>query len=153
MIKVVAENRKARFEYFIEDCFECGIVLKGTEVKGVRSSGVSLKEAWCTIEDNELYIKQMHIKPYEMGMAYEVRKLSDGNRPRKLLVHKQQIEVLKRGLTREGYTIVPTKVYFKGDKLKVEVALAKGKKLYDKREVAAARDVKREIDRAIKERY
>lgn len=152
-MKIVAENRKAKFEYFLEDCYECGIVLTGTEIKGVRENNVSLKEAWCTIENNELYIKQMHIAPYEKGMAYEVKKLSDGSRPRKLLVHKREIEILKRGLMREGYTLIPVKVYFRDNKLKVEVALAKGKKLYDKREVSAARDVKREMDRAVKGCY
>ena len=151
-MKIIADNRKAHFEYFIEECYECGIVLTGTEIKGVRANGVSLKEAWCTIENDELYIKQMHITPYEKGMAYEVRKLADGNRPRKLLAHKREIAVMKRGLTRDGYTLVPLKVYLKGNNLKVEVAMAKGKKLYDKRETIAARDVKREIDRAMKGR-
>ena len=147
-VKIVAKNQKARHEYFIEECFEAGIELVGTEVKSVRAGTISLKEAWCQIKDGEMFVKQMHIAPYEKGNIFN----KDPLRPRRLLLHKREINRLYGKVKQEGYSIIPLSVYLKNARVKVEVALCRGKKLYDKREDMAARDAKRQIDRVLKER-
>lgn len=147
-MKVIAENRKARHDYTIEETFETGIVLTGTEVKSMRAGRVNLKDSYAAVEDGELFLYGMHISPYEQGNIFNV----DPLRERKLLMHKKEIMRLLGKSKELGLTLVPLKVYFKRDKIKVELALARGKKLYDKREAEAARAAKREIDRAIKDR-
>lgn len=146
--KIMAKNQKARHEYFIEETFEAGIELVGTEVKSVRAGTVSLKEAWCQIRDGEMFIKQMHIAPYEKGNIFN----KDPLRSRRLLMHKREINRLYGKVKQDGFSIIPLSVYLKDSKVKVEVALCRGKKLYDKRDDAAVRDAKRQIDRAMKER-
>ena len=145
--RIMAKNQKARHEYFIEETFEAGIELFGTEVKSIRAGTLSLKEAWCQIKDGELILRQMHIAPYEQGNIFN----KDPLRPRKLLMHKREIERLFGKVKQDGYALIPLTVYFKGSLVKVEIALAKGKKLYDKREDAAKKDAKRQIDRAMKQ--
>lgn len=147
-VRVVAKNPKAYHEYFIEEKFETGIELSGTEVKSVRLGTLSLKEAWCQIKDGQLYIRQMHIAPYEQGNIFN----KDPLRPRRLLMHKREIMKLYGKIKQEGYALIPLSVYFRGSLVKVEMALARGKKLYDKREDAAKKDAKRQIDRAMKGR-
>ena len=147
-IKVAAKNPKAYHEYYIEEKFEAGIELFGTEVKSVRAGKVSLKEAWCHVEHGELYLKQMHISPYEQG-SFSNR---DPLRPRRLLMHKKEILMLQSKTQQAGYALVPLSVYFKDSRAKVEIALARGKKLHDKRAVEAEKDAKRQMDRAMKER-
>lgn len=145
--RIMAKNQKARHEYFIEETFEAGIELFGTEVKSIRAGTLSLKEAWCQIKDGELILRQMHIAPYEQGNIFN----KDPLRPRRLLMHKREIARLFGKVKQDGYALIPLAVYFKGSLVKVEVALAKGKKLYDKREDAAKKDAKRQIDRAMKQ--
>ena len=147
-IKIVAKNPKAFHEYYIVERFEAGIELFGTEVKSLRSGNISLKEAWCSIKDGELFIKQMHIAPYERG-SFSNR---DPLRPKKLLMHKKEIMMLLGKTQQAGYSLVPLSVYFKNSRAKVEIALAKGKKLHDKRSSEAEKDAKRMMDRAMKER-
>lgn len=147
-IKTIAENRQARHEYFILESLEAGIELCGTEVKSIRGGGVSLKEAWISIEDGEAYVKQMHIAPYEKGNIFN----KDPLRPRKLLMHKREILRLFGQVKQGGLTLIPISMYFKGSRVKVQVGLCKGKKLYDKRESAANRDAQRLIQRTLKER-
>ncbi len=146
-IKTITKNKKAYFEYFVIESYEAGIELSGTEVKSLRAGGVSLKEAWCSIDEGELYIKQMHISPYEKGNIFNKPPM----RNRKLLMHKKEIMKLLGTVKQEGYALVPLSVYFKGSLVKVQVGLCKGKKNYDKRETAAKRDAKRTIERTIKE--
>ena len=147
-IKTIAENRQARHEYFILESIEAGIELYGTEVKSIRQGGVSLKEAWISIENGEAWVKQMHIAPYEKGNIFNRNPL----RERKLLMHKREILRLFGQVKQGGLTLIPISMYFKGSNVKVEIALARGKKLYDKREDAANRDAKRLIQRTLKER-
>lgn len=147
-IKNISYNRQARHEYFVEESYEAGIELFGTEVKSLRQGGVNLKDAWCEITDGELFIRQMHISPYEQGNIFN----RDPLRPRKLLMHKREIRRLLGLVKQQGYTLVPLSLYFKGSRVKAEVGLCKGKKLYDKRADMAKRDAKRDIDRAIKAR-
>ena len=146
--KTIAENRQARHEYFILESYESGIELTGTEVKSIRQGSVNLKDSWCSIENGELFIKQMHISPYEKGNIYN----RDPLRVRRLLMHKAEIHRLFGKIKQEGLTLVPLSLYFKDSRVKVQVGLCKGKKLYDKRDGAAKRDAKRTIDRAMKER-
>ena len=146
--KLVANNKKARFDYFIEDTYEAGITLVGTEVKSLRMGKCSIKESFIRIEKGELILYGMHISPYEKGNIFN----KDPLRPRKLLLHKSQINKLAGALAQKGYTLVPLQVYFRGSLAKVEIGLARGKKLYDKRESAAKRDAQRQMDRVIKER-
>ena len=146
--KIIATNRKARHDYFLDEYFECGIALVGTEVKSLRNGGCSLKEAWVRIQNGEVWIYQMHIAPYEKGNIMN----KDPLRPRKLLMHKKEIQKLTGKIAQKGYTIVPVEVYFKGSLVKVEIALAKGKKLYDKRQDIAKKDQKREEERDFKVR-
>ena len=147
-MKVITENRKARHDYTIEESFEAGIELKGTEVKSMRAGRANLKHSFAVIENGELYLYGMHISPYEHGNIFNVEPM----RPRKLLMHKKEIMRLLGKTKEQGLTLVPLKAYFKKDKIKIELALAKGKKLYDKREAAAEKTAKREIEKAMKER-
>lgn len=146
--RAAAQNKKAWHDYFVEEAFEAGIELCGTEVKSVRMGRVNLKDAWCDIEDGELYVKGMHISPYEHGNIFN----RDPLRERRLLMHKREIMKLYGLVKQEGLTLVPLKVYFKGPRVKVEVGLCRGKKLYDKRADMAKRSAEREMDRALKQR-
>ena len=146
--KLITENRQARHEYFVLERFEAGIELTGTEVKSIRQGSVNLKDSWCSIENGELFIKQMHISPYEKGNIFN----RDPLRVRRLLMHKAEIHRLFGRIRQDGLTLVPLSLYFKDSRVKVELGLCKGKKLYDKRADAAKRDAKRTIDRALKER-
>ena len=148
-IRVMARNREARHEYFIEEEYEAGIELLGTEVKSIRAGTLNLKDAWCGVKDGELIVNQMHISPYEQGNIFN----KDPRRPRRLLMHKREIMRLFGKVKQDGFALIPLSVYFKGSRVKVKVGLCKGKKLYDKRQSAAERDAKRQIDRAMKERY
>ena len=145
-VKIVAKNSKAFHEYFVEERFEAGIELFGTEVKSIRLGTLNLKDAWCSVKDGELWVRQMHISPYEKGNIFN----REPRRPRRLLMHKREIQRLFAKIKQDGYTLVPLSLYFKGPRVKVEVGLCKGKKLYDKRDAAAKTDAKREMDRALK---
>ncbi len=147
--KVMARNREAYHEYFVEEEMEAGIELSGTEVKSIRQGTLNLKDSWCGIKNGELFVNQMHISPYEQGNIFN----RDSKRPRRLLMHKREIMRLFGKVKQDGYALIPLSVYFKGGRVKVKVGLCKGKKLYDKRQAAADRDAKRQIDRAMKERY
>ena len=147
-VKIVAKNQKAYHEYFIEEKFETGIELSGTEVKSIRLGNINLKDSFCIIKDGQMSVLGMHISPYEKGNIFN----KEPRRPRRLLMHKREILKLFAKVKQDGYSLVPLAVYFKGPRVKLEVGLAKGKKLYDKREAAAKRDAKREMDRAIKMR-
>lgn len=147
-IKKITENRKARHEYFVIESFEAGIELVGTEVKSIRQGTVNLKDSWCSIENGEIFVKGMHISPYEKGNIFN----KDPLRPRKLLMHKREIIRLFSTVKQDGLTLIPLSLYFKDSKVKLQLGLCKGKKLYDKREDSAKRDAKREIDRNIKMR-
>ena len=147
--KLVAGNKKARHDYFIEDTYEAGIVLTGTEIKSVRQGKVSIKESYAKIEKGEVFIYGMNISPYEQGNRFNV----DALRPLKLLLHKQEIRKLIGYTTLKGMTLVPLSMYINEDgRAKVELAVARGKKLYDKRQTIAKRDAARDIDRKMKER-
>jgi len=146
-IKVIAQNKKARHDYFIEQTMETGIVLSGTEVKSIRQGKVNLKDCYAMIEGGEVILSGMHISPYEQGNIFN----KDPLRNRKLLLHKSEINRLIGITQQKGLSLVPLELYFKRGKVKVELAIAKGKKLYDKREDIAERDAKREIDRKMKE--
>ncbi|MGM9937427.1 MAG: SsrA-binding protein SmpB [Candidatus Ornithomonoglobus sp.] len=145
-IKIIAQNKKARHEYFILETYECGIELFGTEVKSIRQGKVNLADSYAGITNGEVLIKQMNISPFEKGNIFN----RDPMRERKLLMHKQEILKLSQKIKEQGLSLVPLKVYLKGSLVKVELALVKGKKLYDKREDIAKRDAKRSMDRAIK---
>jgi SsrA-binding protein len=146
-VKRVTQNRKARHEYHIEQIIEAGIVLSGTEVKSIRLGKVNLKDSYASVESNEVILSGMHISPYEQGNIFN----TEPERDRKLLLHKYEIKRLAGYTQQKGMTLVPLSVYFKGGKVKIELAVAKGKKLYDKREDTARREAKREIDRKLKE--
>ena len=148
-IKVVARNREAYHEYFVEEEMEAGIELKGTEVKSVRAGTLNLKDAWCGIKDGEMILNQMHISPYDHGNRFN----PDPRRPRRLLMHRREIMRLFGKVKQDGYSLIPLSVYLKGSRVKIKVGLCKGKKLYDKRQSAAEKDAKRQIERAMKERY
>ncbi len=147
-IKQIAANRKAYHEYFVEEKYEAGISLVGTEVKSMRQGQVNLKDAYCIIKDGQMTLHGMHVSPYEKGNVFN----RDPLRPRQLLMHKREIHRLFGKVKQDGYALVPLALYFKGARIKLEVGLCKGKKLHDKREASAARDAKREIDRTMKER-
>jgi SsrA-binding protein len=147
-VKTVATNRKAFHDFYIEERFEAGIELSGTEVKSVRQSALNLKDSFCTVKDGELFVRGMHISPYEKGNIFNREPM----RTRRLLMHKREIRKLGARVQQDGFTLVPLTVYFKGPRVKVEVALAKGKQLHDKRESEKNKDAAREIDKAIKER-
>ena len=147
-IKPIAKNSKAFHDYFVEEKYETGVVLSGTEVKSIRQGGANLKDSWCQVKDGELWLYGVHISPYEKGNIFN----KDPRRVRKLLVHRREILKLHMATQRDGLTLVPLSLYFKGPRVKVEVGLCKGKKLYDKRQAAAERDARRDIDRAMKDR-
>jgi SsrA-binding protein len=147
-IKVIAQNRKARHDYFVLETMEAGIELKGTEVKSIRAGAVNLKDSFAAVKNGEMILYNVHISPYEKGNIFN----KDPLRPRRLLLHKREIIKLSQKVAQEGLTLVPLSFYLKDSRVKVELALCKGKKLYDKRESAALRDTEREIDRALKNR-
>lgn len=143
-VKRIADNRKARHDYYIEEELEAGIELFGTEVKSIRAGACNLRDAFCAIKDGELFAHNIHISPYEHGNIHN----RDPLRPKRLLLHRREIEKLRRAAERDGFTIIPLNLYLKGPRVKVTVALARGKKLYDKRESEKERETKRELDRA-----
>ena len=147
-IKQITYNRQARHEYFVLETMEAGIELFGTEVKSLRQGSVNLKDAWCDFQGGELFVKQMHISPYEHGNIFN----RDPLRPRKLLLHKRELMRLMGQIKQQGLTIIPLQLYFKGSLVKMELGLCKGKKLYDKRADEAKRAADRDIDRALKQR-
>ncbi len=146
--KQIAANRKAYHDYFVEDRFEAGIALKGTEVKSLRAGTVSMKECFCAVKDGELFVYGMHISPYEKGNIFN----KDPLRVRKLLMHRREITRLASLAAQKGYSLIPLSLYFKNSKVKVELGLCRGKKIYDKRDSAAEKDSKRLIERSLKER-
>ena len=146
-IKLIAQNKKAFHDFFIEETYECGIELVGTEVKSLREGRVNLKDSYASISNGEVYIKNMHISPYEKGNIFN----KDPLRERKLLLHKYEILKLVGKIKEKGYSLIPTKVYLKNSLVKVELALAKGKKLYDKRDDIAKKDAKRDMERKLKD--
>ena len=147
-IKIAAQNRKAFHDYFVEDRYEAGIELKGTEVKSIRAGTLNLKDSYVIVKNGEANVLSMHISPYDKGNIFN----HDPDRPKKLLLHKREINKLYALVKQDGYALIPLSVYFKDARVKVEVGVCKGKKNYDKREDAAKRDAKREIDRAMKAR-
>ena len=148
-IKQIAANRQARHEYFVEESMEAGIELFGTEVKSLRNGGLNLKDSWCSFEKGELFVRQMHISPYEKGNIFN----RDPLRPKKLLLHRKELNRLY-GLVKQqqGLTLIPLQAYFKGSRVKIELGVCRGKKLYDKRADAAKRDAQRDIERAMRGR-
>ena len=147
--RIIADNRKARHDYFVIETYEAGIELFGTEVKSLRAGGCNLKDSYCEIDKGEMFALGVHISPYEQGNIFNREPL----RPKKLLLHKAEIMKLTGLVSREGYTLVPLSLYFKGSRVKMAIGLCKGKKNYDKREDIARRDADRDIERAMKERY
>lgn len=145
--KTIATNKKAYHEYFVLESFEAGIELAGTEVKSIRQGGVNLKDSWCSVDNGEMILKQMHISPYDHGNIFNRQPMRD----RRLLLHKREIMRLLGAVKQQGLTLVPLSLYFKGSLVKVQLGLCKGKQLHDKRASAAKRDADRAIDRAIKE--
>ena len=145
--KQIAVNRQARHEYFVEETLEAGIELFGTEVKSLRNGGLNLKDSWCSFEKGELFVRQMHISPYEKGNIFN----RDPLRPKKLLLHRKELNRLY-GLVKQqqGLTLIPLQAYFKGSRVKIELGVCRGKKLYDKRADAAKRDAQRDIERAMR---
>lgn len=146
-MKTIAQNKKARHDYFVEETYEAGIELCGTEVKSLRAGRVNLKDSWCSIVDGEIFVNGMHISPYEQGNIFN----RDPMRVRKLLMHKKEILKLYGTVKQTGYSLIPLSLYFKDSKVKLQVGLCKGKKLYDKRADMAERSAKRDMERAIKE--
>ena len=146
-LKTIAQNKKARHDYFIEESFEAGIELCGTEVKSLRQGRVNLKDTWCSVVDGEIFVNGMHISPYEQGNIFN----RDPSRVRRLLMHKREIMRLFGLVKQDGYALIPVSVYFKGSRVKLQVGLCKGKKLYDKRADMAQKDAKRQMERAMKE--
>ena len=146
-MKTIAQNKKARHDYFVEETYEAGIELCGTEVKSLRAGRVNLKDSWCSIVDGEIFVNGMHISPYEQGNIFN----RDPMRVRKLLMHKKEILKLYGTVKQTGYSLIPISLYFKDSKVKLQVGLCKGKKLYDKRADIAERSAKRDMERAVKE--
>ena len=146
--KTIASNRKAFHDYFVEESLEAGIELSGTEVKSLRQGAVNLKDAWCQIREGEVFVNGLHISAYEKGNIFN----RDPMRVRKLLLHKKEIARLFGLMKQQGYALIPLSLYFKGSLVKIQLGLCRGKKLHDKREDAARRDMKRDADRALKER-
>ncbi len=144
--KSIADNRKARHDYFVLETYEAGIELVGTEVKSIRQGGVNLKDSWCSVDNGELWVKGMHISPYEKGNIFN----RDPMRVRRLLMHRREINKLFGTVKQDGLSLIPLSLYFKDSKVKMQLGLCKGKKLYDKRNDAANRDAKREIERNMK---
>ncbi|MEE1125510.1 MAG: SsrA-binding protein SmpB [Acutalibacteraceae bacterium] len=147
--KTIAQNKKAHHDYFVIESMEAGIELVGTEVKSLRAGRVNLKDSWCSVVEGELFVNGMHISPYEQGNIFN----KDPMRVRKLLMHKREIMRLYGLIQQEGYSIIPISLYFKGSRVKMQIGLCKGKKLYDKRADIAAKDAKRNIERHLKEQY
>ena len=147
-VKQIASNRKAFHDYFIEEKYEAGIELAGTEVKSIRLGNANLKDSFCAVKDGEMFLYGMHVSPYEKGNIFN----KDPLRNRRLLMHKREILRLEQLVQRDGYSLVPLSLYFKNSRVKVQIGLCKGKKLYDKRASAAVRDAKREMDREMKSR-
>ena len=147
--KILATNKKDRHDYFIDEVYECGIELKGTEVKSIRQGRINLKEGYASVDNSEVFLKQVHISPYDQGNRFNV----DPLRTRKLLLHKAEIRKLIGATTIKGYSLVPMSVYLKNGRVKLELGLAKGKKLYDKRQDLAKKDAMRRIERESKDRY
>lgn len=145
--KTIAVNRKARHEFFVEEAMETGVELVGTEVKALRQGSVNLKDSWCDIVNGEVFVKQMHISPYEKGNIFN----KDPLRVRRLLLHKREINRLQGLIKQQGYTLIPLSLYFKNSRVKLELGICKGKNLYDKRSDMAKKDAKRAIERALKE--
>lgn len=146
-MKTIAQNKKARHDYFVDETYEAGIELCGTEVKSLRAGRVNLKDSWCSIVDGEIFVNGMHISPYEQGNIFN----RDPMRVRKLLMHKKEILKLYGTVKQTGYSLIPISLYFKDSKVKLQVGLCKGKKLYDKRADMAERSAKRDMERAVKE--
>ncbi len=146
--KTIAQNKKAYHDYFVEESFETGIELCGTEVKSLRQGRVNLKDAWCSVVEGEIFVNGMHISPYEQGNIFN----RDPMRVRRLLMHKREIMRLYGTVKQEGYSLIPLSLYFKGSKVKLQLGLCKGKKLYDKRADMAEKSAKRDIERAMKQR-
>lgn len=147
-IKTIADNRKARHDYFVIETYEAGVELFGTEVKSLRAGGVNMKDSYCEIDGGEMFALGVHISPYEQGNIFN----RDPLRPKKLLLHKSEIMKLTGLVSREGYTLVPLSLYLKGSRVKMGIGLCKGKKNYDKRDSIAKRDAERDIERAMKNR-
>jgi len=147
-VKVVAQNRKAFHDYFVEEKLECGVALFGTEVKSIRQGRVNLKECWAQVRKGEIWVEGMHISPYEQGNIFN----RDPLRPKKLLLHRKEIRKLDGLVMRQGYTLVPLSMYFRDGRVKVELGLCRGKHLHDKRDAIAKRDSDREIRRALREK-
>ena len=147
-IKTIAQNKKAYHDYFVDEKFEVGIALAGTEVKSIRQGNVNLKDSYCKINNGEIFVVGMHISPYEKGNIFN----KDPLRERKLLMHKREILKLFNNIKKDGVSIIPLSIYLKGPVVKMEIGLCRGKKLYDKRDTIAARDVKREIDRSMRDK-
>lgn len=145
-IKTIQTNKKAFHDYFVIESMEAGIELFGTEIKSIRAGGVNLKDSWCEIEQGEVFVNQLHISPYDHGNIYN----RDPYRPKKLLLHKREIMRLFGMLKQQGITLVPLSLYFKGSRVKVQLGVCKGKKIYDKREAIAKRDAERDIERSLK---
>lgn len=145
-IKVIAKNRAAFHNYYIEERYEAGVELRGTEVKSIRAGKVNLKDSFCQVKNGELFVYAMHVSPYEMGNIFN----QDPRRDRRLLMHKKEIMRLYGRIKQDGYALIPLSLYFKHARVKIEIGLAKGKKLYDKREAAAERTAQREMDRTMK---
>lgn len=147
--RIIADNRKARHDYFVMETYEAGVELFGTEVKSLRAGNTNMKDSYCEIDGGEMFALGVHISPYEQGNIFN----RDPLRPKKLLMHKREITKLLGLVSREGYTLVPLSLYFKGSRVKMAVGLCKGKKNYDKRDSIAKRDADRAIERAMKDRY
>jgi SsrA-binding protein len=147
-IKRIADNRKARHDYYIEDTLEAGVELFGTEVKSIRAGACNLRDSFCAVKNGEMYAHNVHISPYEQGNRFN----RDPLRPKRLLLHRREIEKLKRAAERDGYTLLPLNIYLKGPYVKLTVAIAKGKKHYDKRESEKARETDRELQRVRRDR-
>ena len=147
-VKIIAQNKKAYHDYFVDEKYEAGVELFGTEVKSIRAGKVNLKESYCDIKDGEVFVVGMHISPYEQGNVFN----KDPLRPKKLLLHKREILKLFGLVSQKGYTLVPLQIYLKNSRVKIEIGLCRGKKLYDKREDMARNDAKRDMERAFKSR-
>ena len=147
-VKIISQNKKAYHDYFVEEKYEAGVELFGTEVKSIRAGKVNVKESYCDIKDGEVFVLGMHISPYEQGNVFN----KDPLRPKKLLLHKREILKLFGLVSQKGYTLVPLQVYLKNSRVKIEIGLCRGKKLYDKRDTIAKHDADREIERRMKDR-
>ena len=147
-VKSIAQNRRARYEFFVEESYEAGIELVGTEVKSLRKGACNLRDSWCDFQKGELYVRLLHISPYEQGNIFN----RDPVRVRKLLMHRRELGKLGGLVAQKGYSLIPLSLYFKGSKVKVQIGLCKGKKLYDKRADMAERDARRDVERTLRDR-